>query len=50
MNLSNNLSLVEVTKSQTAVRHGINNTPNAEQLEKSEKGSRESFSADTCAF
>lgn len=33
MNLSNNLSLVEVTKSQTAVRHSIDNTPNAEQME-----------------
>ncbi|AEV31382.1 Peptidase M15 [Owenweeksia hongkongensis DSM 17368] len=33
MNLSTNLSLLEVTKSQTAVRHSIDNTPNAQQLE-----------------
>lgn len=33
MNLSSNLSLAEVMKSQTAIRHGIDNTPNEEQLE-----------------
>jgi hypothetical protein len=33
MNLSKNLTLNEVTKSNTAVNLGINNEPNAEQLE-----------------
>jgi len=33
MNLSKNLTLKEVTKSNTAIRKGINNEPNAEQLE-----------------
>jgi hypothetical protein len=33
MNLSKNLTLKEVTKSDTAIRKGINNEPNAEQLE-----------------
>ncbi len=33
MKLSNNLSLAEVTKSQTAIRHGIDNNPSAEELE-----------------
>ena len=32
MNLSRNLSLKEVTKSNTAERHGIDNQPNEEQL------------------
>lgn len=33
MKLSNNLSLTEVTKSQTAIRHGIDNTPTDEHIE-----------------
>tara|TARA_R100000231_G_C5311325_1_gene160504 strand:- start:303 stop:773 length:471 start_codon:yes stop_codon:yes gene_type:complete len=33
MNLSNNLSLAEVTKSATAKRKGISNEPNTEHLE-----------------
>jgi hypothetical protein len=33
MNLSKNLTLSEVTKSNVAKNHGINNEPNAEQLE-----------------
>jgi hypothetical protein len=33
MNLSKNLTLSEVTKSRTAINLGINNEPNAEQLE-----------------
>ena len=33
MNLSKNLTLSEVTKSSVAKNHGINNEPNAEQLE-----------------
>ena len=34
MNLSRNFSLSELTKSDTAIRQGINNNPNAEQVEK----------------
>ena len=34
MNLSRNFSLSELTKSDTAIRKGINNNPNAEQVEK----------------
>ena len=34
MNLSRNFSLSELTKSDTAIRKGINNNPNAEQIEK----------------
>jgi zinc D-Ala-D-Ala carboxypeptidase len=33
MQLSKNLTLNEVTKSSTAINHGIKNEPNAEQLE-----------------
>jgi len=33
MKLSENFSLIEFTRSQTASRHGIDNTPNEEQLE-----------------
>jgi hypothetical protein len=33
MKLSEHFSLIEFTRSQTASRHGINNTPNEEQLE-----------------
>jgi len=33
MNLSKNLTLREVTKSDTAIRKGVSNEPNAEQLE-----------------
>ena len=34
MNLSRNFTLSELTKSATAIRKGINNNPNAEQIEK----------------
>ena len=34
MNLSRNFTLSELTKSDTAIRRGINNNPNAEQIEK----------------
>ena len=34
MELSRNFTLTEVTKSDTAIRKGINNNPNAEQIEK----------------
>ena len=34
MNLSRNFTLTELTKSDTAIRKGINNNPNAEQIEK----------------
>ena len=34
MNLSRNFTLSEMTKSDTAIRKGINNNPNAEQIEK----------------
>ena len=34
MNLSRNFSLQELIKSDTAIRKGINNNPNAEQIEK----------------
>ena len=34
MNLSRNFSLSELTKSDTAIRKGINNNPSAEQVEK----------------
>lgn len=33
MRLSNNFYLKEFTKSSTAIRHGLNNTPNATQIE-----------------
>ena len=35
MELTRNFSLSELTKSDTAIRKGINNNPNAEQVEKS---------------
>ena len=34
MDLSRNFTLSELTKSDTAIRRGINNNPNAEQIEK----------------
>ena len=34
MELTRNFSLLELTKSDTAIRKGINNNPNAEQVEK----------------
>ena len=34
MNLTRNFTLSELTKSDTAIRKGINNKPNAEQIEK----------------
>ena len=34
MNLTRNFSLQELTKSDTAIRKGIDNEPNAEQIEK----------------
>ena len=34
MELTRNFSLLELTKSDTAIRKGINNNPNAEQIEK----------------
>ena len=34
MKLSRNFTLTELTKSDTAIRKGINNNPNAEQIEK----------------
>jgi zinc D-Ala-D-Ala carboxypeptidase len=34
MNLSRNFSLAELTKSDTAIRRGINNNPSADQVEK----------------
>ena len=34
MNLTRNFTLSELTKSDTAIRKGINNNPNAEQVEK----------------
>jgi hypothetical protein len=34
MNLSRNFSLQELTKSDTAIRKGIDNNPNADQIEK----------------
>ena len=34
MNLSRNFTLQELTKSDTAIRKGINNNPSAEQIEK----------------
>ena len=33
MNLTRNFTLSELTKSDTAIRKGINNNPNAEQIE-----------------
>ena len=34
MKLSRNFTLSELIKSDTAIRRGINNNPNAEQIEK----------------
>ena len=34
MNLSRNFTLLELTKSDTAIRKGIDNNPNADQIEK----------------
>ena len=34
MNLSRNFSLQELTKSDTAIRRGIDNEPNADQIDK----------------
>ena len=34
MELTRNFTLEELTKSDTAIRKGINNNPNAEQIEK----------------
>ena len=34
MNLSRNFSLLELTKSDTAIRRGIDNEPNADQVDK----------------
>ena len=34
MKLSRNFSLSELIKSDTAIRHGIDNNPNADQIEK----------------
>ncbi len=33
MNLTKNFTLKELTKSETAVRHDVDNTPNEEQIE-----------------
>ena len=41
MNLSRNFTLSELTKSDTAIRRGINNNPNAEQIEKLKDANRE---------
>ena len=41
MNLTRNFSLLELTKSDTAIRRGINNNPNAEQIEKLKDANRE---------
>ena len=40
MNLSRNFSLSELTKSDTAIRKGINNNPSAEQVEKLKDATR----------
>ena len=34
MNLTRNFSLLEITKSDTAIRNGIDNEPNADQIDK----------------
>ena len=36
MNLTRNFTLSELIKSDTAIRKGINNNPNAEQIEQEE--------------
>ena len=41
MNLSRNFTLQELIKSDTAVRKGINNNPNAGQIEKLKDKQRE---------
>ena len=40
MQLTRNFSLQELTKSDTAIRKGINNNPNAEQIEKEYKNKK----------
>ena len=40
MKLTANFSLAEMTKSETALRHDIDNTPDAEQLENSDHSVR----------
>jgi hypothetical protein len=47
MNLSRNFSLQELTKSDTAIRKGIDNNPNADQIEKIKTNLRKSTSAST---
>ena len=41
MNLTRNFTLSELIKSDTAIRKGINNNPNAEQIEKLKDQNRE---------
>ena len=41
MNLSRNFSLQELIKSDTAIRKGIDNNPNADQIEKLKDANRE---------
>ena len=41
MNLSRNFTLSELIKSDTAIRKGINNNPNAEQIEKLKDANRD---------
>ena len=41
MELTRNFTLSELTKSDTAIRKGINNNPNAEQIEKLKDQNRE---------
>ena len=41
MELTRNFTLSELTKSDTAIRKGINNNPNSEQIEKLKDANRE---------
>ena len=41
MNLTRNFTLSELIKSDTAIRKGINNNPNAEQIEKLKDANRD---------
>ena len=41
MNLTRNFSLQELIKSDTAIRKGIDNNPNADQIEKLKDANRE---------
>ena len=41
MNLTRNFSLQELIKSDTAIRKGIDNNPNADQIEKLKDQNRE---------